>query len=188
MRSIEAHMRPESKGEGTTALVRERRLGGEVGRSSPRARASSPSPAPRTDRLPRTRYRAGVPPLTPNEVMPLLLGACPSCVRAPELKGLLYVELGAFARHLVSLLHSGATNEFVPVFAVVESLHVEGDPEVQEAATIGLLEGIQNVASNGDLEAERFAPWLGPESRRWWRGLEAFWSGRAPRVQPVDAP
>ena len=111
-----------------------------------------------------------------------------SAVRDPELDGLLSVELGAFARHLVSLLRGGATSEFATVFAIVERLHIEGDPKVQEAVTIGLLEGIQNVAINNDVAPERFVPWLGPESLRWWRGLGDFWSGRAPRVQPVDGP
>ena len=123
--------------------------------------------------------------ITRDQVMPMLLGACPS-FREPweEYVGdpaydeeLLYIHLGEFARHLVSLQKAGCTSEFVSVFRVTEDLHVQGDAYVQEAATIGLLEGIQNVAGNRDLDPESFFPYLQPESAKWWKKLNAFWNG-----------
>lgn len=64
----------------------------------------------------------------------------------------------------------------------IERLHVEGDKIVQEAATIGLLEGIQNVWGNSKLDPEQFATYLLPESRKWWEQLKLFWAGKIPYV------
>jgi hypothetical protein len=115
----------------------------------------------------------------------MLLSACPSFQRAWDEyandpaydEELLYIHLAEFANHLVSLLKSQDVSEFEAVFAVTEALHVEGDAYVREAATIGLLEGIQNIAENRDLDPELFVPYLKPESARWWKKLNAFWNG-----------
>jgi hypothetical protein len=71
------------------------------------------------------------------------------------------------------------TEEFPAVFQVVETWHILGDSYVQEAATIGLLEGIQNIAGNEGMDPEAFAPWLLPESQKWWGKLNRFWDGDA---------
>ena len=89
---------------------------------------------------------------------------------------MLYVDLGEFARHLVELYSSGRVGEFARVFDVIESLHVHGDSYVREAATVGLLEGIQNIASHSSVDAEVFVKYLQPESLRWWNKLKDFWS------------
>ena len=98
---------------------------------------------------------------------------------------LLYVHLGDFARHIVALLSAGDVGELAAVCAVIERLHLEGDAYVQEAATIGLLEGIQNVASHDETGLDPVVERLGPVSRSWWRGLEKFCSGEAPAVLPA---
>lgn len=59
---------------------------------------------------------------------------------------------------------------------MVERWHREGDSYVKEAATIGLLEGIQNIAGNR-FDPKRFACWLKAESKRWWDKLNRFWNG-----------
>jgi hypothetical protein len=124
------------------------------------------------------------------EVMPLLVRACPSfradwdryLAELGDDERLIYIELGSFAHHLVDLMKAGTTAEFAAVFAEVERLHVDGAPDVQEAATIGLLEGIQNVAGNRDLDPERFLPFLGPESTLGWNQLNDFWDRKIPYV------
>lgn len=83
-----------------------------------------------------------------------------------------YVCLGDFARYLFDKLHSGNTADFPNIFQVVERLHMEGDAYVREAATIGLLEGVQNIAGP---EANQFLPYLLPESKKWWNKLNDFW-------------
>lgn len=128
-----------------------------------------------------------------QDMMELLVKACPSF--APQwdegsqgdfldLEGNLlgYVALGGFAHHLVRLAIAGRIEEFPAVFEVVERLHLEGDDYVREAATIGLLEGIQNIASNRSLDQALFEPFLLPESRKWWDRLNDFWAGKTPHV------
>jgi len=125
-----------------------------------------------------------------EQVIGLLIEACPS-YRArwqayagePEFDAeLLYVHLGDFAAHVVDLLerHEGA--ELPALSRVVEQLHLDGDDYVTEAATIGLLEGIQNVAGHRNVSTEDLETVLGVETRRWWASLDAFWPGQIPHV------
>jgi hypothetical protein len=135
-------------------------------------------------------YLRQVATITKHEVMPILLEACPSfrepwqayLTSAIYEAGLLYVDLGEFACHLVELLREGALQEFPAVFNAVESLHVDGDAFVKEAATIGLLEGIQNVAGNTGVDPAAFVPFLRPETAYWWEELNGFWDGVSPYV------
>lgn len=126
--------------------------------------------------------------------MPPLLEACPSFSKRWEEfleneteERLPYIEIGYFGHHLVDLLEQGDTREF----DIVERLHLEGDDYVRGLATIGLLESIQNHAAHRRVEErnaspEAFEPYLRPETARWWRGLNNFWEGRSPTVQPTD--
>src|SRR5215471_13497030 len=81
------------------------------------------------------------------------------------------------ADHIVDLCKQNQTQEFPAVFDSIERLHIEGDDYVREAAIIGLLEGIQNTAGHRGLDPEVFAPYLKPESTKWWKKLNAFWNG-----------
>lgn len=130
------------------------------------------------------------------DVIPLLLAACTSfrerwsTVEAEkiddEVGRLHYIDAAEFARHVVDLVKAQRTEELSEVFWVIEELHVEGDQYVRELATIGYLEGFQNVSSNRGVDPVYFEPYLGPEARRWWRGLNAFWQGEIPLVEPLD--
>jgi hypothetical protein len=120
-----------------------------------------------------------------SDMIPLLLQSCPSFARAwqdyadsSEFDAELgYVHLGEVARHIVDLAKQNLRSEFEAVFIVVERLHVEGDAYVREAATIGLLEGIQNIASHAGVDAELFRQYLRPVSLRWWDKLNRLWAG-----------
>lgn len=123
-------------------------------------------------------------------VMPMLVEACPSFrarwlayVAEPEYdESLLYVHLGEFAGHVVELLRTGTTGELAAVFDALERLHIVGDEYVRAAATIGLLEGLQNVAGHAGLDPQSFVQYLGSESARWWAELNGFWAGTLPHV------
>jgi len=123
-----------------------------------------------------------------HEAMSLLVEACPSFTEEwlEHLQELgnesLYVAAGSFARHLLSLYQASNLSSFPAVAAAIERLHTEGSPWVKEFATIGVLEGVQNVWSHSPTDPERFALFLLPESQGWWRGLNSFWSGRMPHV------
>lgn len=120
--------------------------------------------------------------ITRDQVMALLIGACPSyrevSRQSPD-EDLLYVALGHFARHLLQLQQQHQTEVFPAVAHVIERLHVEGDHYVREAATIGLLEGIQNVWSNEGTDPELFVRYLLPVSAKWWQSLNDFWNGKS---------
>lgn len=124
-----------------------------------------------------------------HDAMPLLVAACPSFSRQWEEHlreygtDLQYVAAGAFAHHLLSLYQSQDLVAFPAIASVIERLHAEGSPWVREFATIGVLEGVQNVWSHSQVNPEEFFVFLGPESKRWWRGLSEFWSGKAPNVR-----
>jgi hypothetical protein len=126
--------------------------------------------------------------LNQTQIMPLLLVACPSfeAVWDSELdaeeKGRIYTCLGTFARHLLELYRQGSVHEFAAVAEVVERLHIEGDHPTREAATIGLLEGIQNVWGNSGVDPELFKPFLLEQTKLWWEQLNLFWSGSIPHV------
>lgn len=80
---------------------------------------------------------------------------------------------------------------FEPVFAVIEYWHVRGDTYVADAASIGLLESIQNRLGGNDrahlsskgVRAADFELWLGPETKRWWDKLHRFWEGDLTALQ-----
>jgi hypothetical protein len=120
------------------------------------------------------------------DMMNVLLKACPSF--APEWEAFqeewrddskdlpLYLILGDFAQHIVVIMERGETAQLVEIFKAVEQLHVDGDDFVQEAATVGLLEDLQNHnAHRNGTDPEQFRPYLGPESEYWWNKVDRFW-------------
>jgi hypothetical protein len=123
-----------------------------------------------------------------QEVMKLILKACPSYQERWEKyyedsysdgdEQLLYIDLGDFAHHIVDLYKSNKMDEFPNIFEVIEQLHVSGDEFVKEAATIGLLEGIQNVFSHIGINPNVFYKYLNRESLLWWNNLNDFWDGK----------
>jgi hypothetical protein len=125
-----------------------------------------------------------------DQVFERLVEACPSyrarweALRAePDFDAeVVYPNLGDFAHHVVELLERGETAELPALARELEALHVEGDDAVKEAATIGILEGIQNVASHGTVSLQPLEKELGSETKKWWDSLDAFWAGKVPYV------
>lgn len=118
-------------------------------------------------------------------MLPLLVEACPSFSKhweehkaeyGDEEDYLPYVALGGFSGHVIALHRNHAIEEFARVFEIVERFHVEGEEYVREAATIGLLESIQNGLDRSDLEV--FKGYLLPVSAKWWDQLNLFWTGK----------
>jgi hypothetical protein len=97
----------------------------------------------------------------------------------------LYLALNSLAEHLIQRLGAGDSGGFDAVFDVVERWHVEGDAYVSEAASIGLLESLQNQLGGNDrryrtrkgVRASDVERWLQPETRKWWDKLYRFWGG-----------
>ena len=91
----------------------------------------------------------------------------------PELP--LYLVLTTLARHLIAQLERGETARFTAVFDLVERWNVKGDSDVQGAATIGLLEELQNGNLHKATNPSDFKPWLRPKSRLLWDEFNLFW-------------
>ncbi len=123
--------------------------------------------------------------ITKEEIAYRLLQACPSfkpIYDESDNKDLLYSLGGDFAHHLLTLLQNGEISEFPAVAEMIERLHIEGDSYTKEFATIGLLEGIQNVWSNKGTDPENFRTFLLPLSQKYWQSLNDFWDGKVPYV------
>ena len=119
------------------------------------------------------------------EMMQPLLQACPSfqCEWdgflsdwSQETEKPLYLALGQLARHLISMLAAHDAPGLAQAFEVIERWHVEGDAFVREAATIGLLEALQNTSLHESTSPREFEPFLLPESVKWWRKVDRFWN------------
>ncbi|TBD04827.1 hypothetical protein ELH21_10725 [Rhizobium leguminosarum] len=93
-----------------------------------------------------------------------------------------YLALSELARHLIQDLETGNTHRFDAVFDVVERWHVKGDPYVKEAATVGLLEDLQNGHLHRKTRSEDFIPWLRPETLGWWTKVHEFWATGKPII------
>jgi len=117
------------------------------------------------------------------DAFPLLVQACPSFRPAWEAhlrewgNDVLYIAAGNLADHLLALLGSGRIEAFAPVAQAIERLLVEGTPEVQTLAVVGVIEGIQNGWANQGTDPGIFGAYLGPEGRRNWQALNEFWGG-----------
>ncbi|MFM9861580.1 hypothetical protein RUR49_24220 [Pseudoxanthobacter sp. M-2] len=127
-------------------------------------------------------------------MLPLFVDAVPSFLRSwqafvsdwqaePELP--LYLALGDLACHLIDQLSRGDITHFPAVFGLVERCHAHGDPYVQEAVTIGLLEDLQNPNLHVTTAPSDFEVWLAPRSKAAWDSLHRFWAGEAPYVRGV---
>lgn len=121
--------------------------------------------------------------------MDLMLAACPSFRPAwddflaewsTESDKPLYIALAALARHLVELLAARRVAELARAFAVVERWHAEGDACVREAATVGLLEDLQNENIHTSTSPQDIEPLLLPRSLEWWKKVERFWDDGTP--------
>ena len=111
-----------------------------------------------------------------------LFDAFPAFVPDTDAVDLPYIVLGEFARFVIDIFESGDSTELRKAIELIELLHTDGDPFVREAATIGLLEGIQNTWLARGAIPHGFEESLLPESRRWWDSLNGFWSRSIPYV------
>lgn len=118
-----------------------------------------------------------------EEIPELLVEALPSfhesCAESVSLYGAdnYYAVAGALADHLLILHRQNGHTQFATLAAAIEKLHIDGEPYVAELATIGILEGIQDVWRNSSADPEEFAMFLLPVSRQWRRSLNRFWNG-----------
>ena len=63
----------------------------------------------------------------------------------------------------------------------------DGDDQVREAMTTGLLEDIQNVGSHEESGYEVFSRWLPPLSKAEWLKIDEAWKGKKSLADVVRA-
>ena len=86
-----------------------------------------------------------------------------------------YLALGDLARYISSLISESKDEEIKKIFSVIERWHLEGDSYVKEAATVGILEDLQNTNVVGVGVPEKVELYLLPESKKWWLKVYEFW-------------
>jgi hypothetical protein len=129
-------------------------------------------------------------------VIEALLAACPSFA-APwrahvgSFSGRIgpYIDLGAFALHLVDLLEANRTGEFGAVFDAIERVLIDGDDGIRYPVAFGLIEDLQNISANRHdwAFAARFREWLPPATMTAWDEVHRVWGTSDPGSLPRDA-
>ncbi|MDE3137924.1 MAG: hypothetical protein KGL59_15190, partial [Acidobacteriota bacterium] len=72
-------------------------------------------------------------------------------------------------------------------FGLMEELLIDGDQEVRDAASVGFLEDVRNIASWRPFGSAVFVEWLGPRSRFAWAEIEEMWRGKKSLADVVRA-
>jgi len=86
-----------------------------------------------------------------------------------------YLALSDLARYISKLISESEDKELKDIFQVIERWHLEGDDYVKEAATVGILEDLQNTNVVGAGVPEKVESYLLPESKKWWLKVYEFW-------------
>ena len=87
-----------------------------------------------------------------------------------------YLALSDLAKYVSTLVEKSDGEELRDIFSVVERWHLEGDKFVKEAATVGLLEDLQNTNVVGVGVPQKIEPFLLPQTKLWWQKVSLFWS------------
>jgi len=120
--------------------------------------------------------------ITKEQIQHTLIEAFPSFAPRVNESDLPYVVLGDFARFLLKRYQDNDEPVLREAARIIELLHTSGDKYVKEAATTGLLEGIQNTWPSEGVDPEPFRNLLGPVSQQWWDSLNRFWKKEIPFV------
>jgi hypothetical protein len=115
-----------------------------------------------------------------EEFAPLFLKACPNARPAweklhqqwPGRTNLYFLEVAGFCSHLVGCTESSDIESLQRAFQVVELFMTEGDEEVCTFIEVGLLQGLQHLASSKEYGPEAFEPYLGRRTLAAWNELE----------------
>ena len=89
----------------------------------------------------------------------------------------IYLALSGLAQHIIEMLEQDRVEEVTKALDLAEQWLLEGDRFVREAATVGLLEDLQNgVRYNAARGPDDIYELLRPECRRMWDELNRFWA------------
>ena len=84
-------------------------------------------------------------------------------------------DVSEFSHYVIDLIKENEKpKNLANVFYLIESLLVDGDNEVKNAAATCFLENLLNVSSEEKIEAKQFVPFLGKESRVYCKSWDTF--------------
>ena len=112
-----------------------------------------------------------------EEVDDCLMKTFPDFIIDEVDKNLPYCVAGSFAFYLLEAYKNDATDTLVLAGKFIEELCSYKDKEIDNLATVGYLEAIQNVWGNNSVNPEEMVKYLGDTSRKWWTKLNDLWNG-----------
>jgi hypothetical protein len=87
----------------------------------------------------------------------------------------LYLVLNDLARYTARLHSENRLQDLRTLFLVIERWYLEGNHYVQEAATVGFLEDLQNPNIVGNIDTECFVQYMGGKTKEFWYKVRNFW-------------
>ena len=112
-----------------------------------------------------------------EEVEKYLINTFPDFIIDKINEGLPYCVAGSFAHYLLEAYKDNSFNTLILAGKFIEELYSYGNKKIDELATIGFLEAIQNVWGNNSTDPEEMMKYLGSTSQKWWVKLNLFWDG-----------
>jgi hypothetical protein len=113
-----------------------------------------------------------------EEVDDLLIKLFPEFIIDDIDEGFPYCVAGSFAFYLLEAFKSDSVNTLASAGAFIENLYSYKDDKIDNLATVGYLEAIQNVWGNNEVDPDEMCKYLGEESKKWWIELSKFWNGQ----------
>jgi hypothetical protein len=93
--------------------------------------------------------------------------------------------MAELASHVVDLFEAGRAEDVRPAFELAEHLITAGTDAERQAAIVGFLETVQNVASHRRCGPVFFERFLGPMSQRAWAELIHVWRDKTSLAEVV---
>jgi len=112
-----------------------------------------------------------------NEIYNYLIKIFPDLIIDENIKELQYCVAGTFAHYLLDAYKNDSTDTLILAGNFIEKLYSYKDDEIDNLATVGYLEAIQNVWGNNSINPEEMVRYLGDTSKKWWIRLNNYWNG-----------
>jgi len=112
-----------------------------------------------------------------GEVESCLIKVFPDLIIHEVSTGLPYYVAGEFAHYLLEAYKNNSIHTLFLAGKFIEDLYSYEDGELDNLATVGYLEAIQNVWGNNSANPEEMVKYLGAKSQRKWVKLNDYWSG-----------
>lgn len=88
----------------------------------------------------------------------------------------LYSGVDIISDAIVQSLEKQDTQNFMWLFALIEKYLKEGDREVQELLSYGLIDHLQESLIKNKIKLNAFDPWLRDETKGVWQSMIDIWS------------